>query len=118
MVASLYSHGDEKTGQIANSISFGEGDSFEVREISVTSWEFSEDEIVIDKSEKTRLIFKVESGHHGIMIRGLDLKSGNMKAGEHVTWDLENLEEGEYRFFCNVPCGQGHSSMRGKLVVR
>ena len=24
---------------------------------------------------------------------------------------------GEYVFFCTVPCGRGHSGMRGKLIV-
>jgi len=25
---------------------------------------------------------------------------------------------GEFNFFCNVYCGEGHSEMGGKLVVR
>lgn len=115
---SLYSHGGGENDRINNKVLFNEGDSFEIREVTVTNWDFSEMEIVLEKNVRTRLIFKVESGHHGIQVRGLDLKSGNMKIGDKVIWDLEDLDEGEYSFYCNVYCGQGHSSMRGKLVVR
>jgi cytochrome c oxidase subunit II len=114
----LYSHDGEETGHIANKIIFGDRDNFTIMEISVANWNFSEEEIILDKDTKTRLIFKIESGHHGISIPDLELKSGNMKKDELVSWDLADLSEGEYSFYCNVPCGQGHSTMRGKLVVK
>lgn len=116
-IANLYAHGGEKADSIDNQVIFASEEDFILKEIDVTNWDFSEKEIILNKDEKYRLVFKIESGHHGIGIRGLDLKSGNMRTGEQVTWDLQDLEEGEYRFFCNVPCGQGHSSMRGVLIV-
>ncbi|MBI4153814.1 cupredoxin domain-containing protein [Candidatus Woesearchaeota archaeon] len=53
---------------------------------------------------------------HGLTIReyGVDLE---LEPGEEQTAVFVADKKGTFEMFCSVPCGSGHSSMQGQLIV-
>lgn len=116
--ASIFAHDDMPGEKINNLIVFNESDNVLETIIYVSDWKFSENIIKLDTEKNNRLIFIIESGHHGIAIPDLELSSGNITKDQKVIWDFKSMEitPGEYDFFCNVQCGKGHKEMVGKLI--
>jgi cytochrome c oxidase subunit 2 len=63
--------------------------------------------------DKVRLKLSNKSGIHGVHIDDLQVVLDN----DHPETDLEFTEPGEYEIYCSIPCGQGHTTMKAKLVV-
>lgn len=118
----LHSHGDEKTTVKEEFVKpkkiFTEHDNFSVKIIEMDNWLFSEDIIELEKNMKYRLIFITVNGHHGVVFPDLKMQSDNIPLGETVSFDLEFNKVEEIDFYCNIPCGAGHSQMNGKIVVK
>ena len=89
-----------------------------VKEFDVTArqWEYTPSTITV--SEGDTVILNIESVDvtHGFVIAEFGV-SENLQPGKKVTVEFVADKAGEYTFFCNVPCGRGHGSMRGKLIV-
>ncbi len=89
-----------------------------VKEFSVVAkeWEFEPAVIEVNKGDKVILNLESVDVNHGITINELgvnvEIKAGEMKKIEFIA-----DKTGEFNFFCNVYCGDGHSDMVGKLVV-
>jgi len=81
------------------------------------SWGFTQDPVTINKGDNVHLVITSSSGTHGVMIPGLGVSSGAVSPGETQTVDFVASEAGTFDYFCNVPCGEGHRSMRGQLVI-
>ncbi|SFE46762.1 cytochrome c oxidase subunit 2 [Paenibacillus catalpae] len=77
--------------------------------IKASSWEFDQPEYHIKKGQTLKL--ELIDGVHGVEIEKTNLKLTQNKA-KTVT-----LDAGEYEITCNIPCGQGHSKMKAKLIV-
>ncbi|MBU9721219.1 MULTISPECIES: cytochrome C oxidase subunit II [Bacillaceae] len=79
-------------------------------EIQSFNWEFDQEVYTVSAGEVT-IGHTNQEGHHGIGIEGTDISingDGSQTA---------QLEPGEYRIYCNIPCGQGHADMVATLVV-
>lgn len=114
----LYGHGGGYSDIETRDINlFGNDPDIVLTEISMKNWNFSPRNIVLRKNQKNRLVFLIESGHHGVSIPGLKLQTGNLDHGEFVIWDIKDPAPGEYIFYCNIPCGEGHSQMQGKIRI-
>lgn len=90
-----------------------------VKEFSVTAkqYEFIPGEIAVNKGNRVILHIKSIDVTHGFAISDYDINE-MLNPGEEVTVDFVADKAGEFTFLCSVPCGKGHSSMQGKLIVK
>lgn len=79
-------------------------------------WEFDPSTITVNKGDKVVLHVKSIDVAHGISISQFGV-SEYLEPGKTVDIEFIADKTGEFTFFCNVYCGEGHSSMRGKLIV-
>lgn len=116
----LFSHGDKKDKGNAeeNRVIFDENDIFTEIIIEMTNWDFSIDNIELNKGSKYRIRFVTFEGHHGIYIPDLKFKTPDLKVNESSIIDINIETAGEYKFFCYTPCGKGHKDMVGKIIVK
>ena len=102
----------------------------EIREITVVAskngWEFDPDVIEVNRGDKVVLTLINEDDYdHGIAIDAFGIAQ-RMPARETITLDFVVTQEGEFPFYCSVPCGEGivegekrtHFDMLGKIQVR
>jgi len=91
------------------------GDVKEFR-IVARRFEFTPNTITVNKGDKVKLTLYNEDGTHGIAIRefGISLKPG---PGQEASAEFTADQAGQFTFFCNVFCGEGHKSMKGTLIV-
>jgi cytochrome c oxidase subunit 2 len=91
----------------------------EVKEFDIIAkqWSFEPSIIEVSKGDRVKLNLESVDVAHGIYIPqfkiGITFNPGEKK---EISFIAE--EEGEFNFFCNVPCGMGHGSMNGKLIVK
>lgn len=103
--------GDESDDNTTEVIT-GNGESSSSNEVNITAsdWDFDQDTYVVEAGETT-VNLSNEEGYHGISIDGTDLEI------EGDGSEIVDLEPGEYRIWCNIPCGEGHADMEATLVV-
>ncbi|MNZ57440.1 hypothetical protein D3C78_754180 [compost metagenome] len=80
--------------------------------ITASNWKFDQEEYKIKAGETVSIKLDSIEGMHSAKIQKTkyDIKKGNPVA---VKFD----KPGTYDIICNVPCGQGHTTMVSKLVV-
>ncbi len=99
----------------ANNEPFGD----KVKEFRVEAFQFGFDPAVIEvnKGDKVRIIAESRDVPHGFAIDeyGINLYLDGLRP-ETVEFIADKA--GTFTFYCNVPCGSGHRSMKGKLIVK
>ncbi len=85
--------------------------------ISVFNFGFNQEPVTIQKGDQVRLHITSTEGTHGIRIPDLGLSTTKLAPGEEQVLEFVANESGTFNYYCNVPCGAGHGSMRGQLVV-
>lgn len=101
-----------------------------VREITITSqkdkWNFNPEVIEADRGDKIILTVVNEDDYdHGIAIDAFGV-SQRMPANGTIKIEFVVTQEGDFPFYCSVPCGEGivdgkkrtHFDMVGKIHVR
>jgi len=85
-----------------------------IREIKITAkrFEYSPNEIILQKGEKVKLIIDNIDFIHGLHFEDLP-----GEPGDNYEYIFEANEIGEFEFHCNRFCGAGHSQMKGKIIV-
>ena len=94
----------------------GSSDESEVNndfKVTATNWAFDQDEYTVKAGEEVKITLVNEEGMHGLAIDGLDV---NIDGEGEATFTPE--EPGEYKIYCSIPCGQGHSDMMSTLIVQ
>jgi cytochrome c oxidase subunit II len=89
-----------------------------VIELTASNWEFtvtSADDIY--EGDTVQMIVTGEQGSHGLKFEDLDVAISSIKSGDVETVEFVAPEAGEYRFYCSIFCGSGHSHMDGVLTV-
>ncbi len=79
-------------------------------------WEFIPKEIRVKQGDEVKLNIEVESGSHGFAIPEFGVNA-KLNEGSEATVTFVADKKGEFKFFCNVPCGDGHAGMNGVLIV-
>lgn len=89
-----------------------------VRVIPVTSenWKFTPNMITVKNGETVQLQVTGISGVHGFAVPDLGINVP-VAPGQTVTIDLPTDSVGPHAFFCSIPCGPGHSDMKGQIVI-
>lgn len=90
-----------------------------VKEINVVAKQFSfnPDPIIVNKGDKVKLILTSEDVEHGFAIVEYGINKRFSKENPVIV-EFTADKTGEFRIFCSVFCGSGHSSMKGKLIVQ
>ena len=74
---------------------------------------FSEEVFTAKVGDKVIMKLENKGGIHGVKIDALNVSLSN----EAPETELEFTEPGEYEIYCSIPCGQGHQTMKAKLVI-
>ncbi|MNH79338.1 Alternative cytochrome c oxidase subunit 2 [compost metagenome] len=102
-------------GTQANNNSAGESNVTPKAElvIKATNYQFDQQVYHLKKDVPVKIVFKNESGNHGVIIPKLNLQLDS----EHESAVVTPTEAGEFDISCSVMCGTGHSQMIAKIVV-
>ena len=93
-------------------------EDYNVVEISMVAkkWEFIPSEIKVKKGDNVKLTITSEDVTHGISLKEFDVDV-KFNPGETKTVEFVANTLGTHTFSCNVFCGEGHGSMKGKIIV-
>ncbi len=96
----------------------GPADDSKIKEFDMTArqWSFEPATITVNEGDTVRLNIKSEDVTHGFAISEFDVNE-KILPGKTTTIEFVADKKGEFVFFCSVPCGKGHSGMKGKLIV-
>ncbi len=91
---------------------------FNVKEFKMTAkkWEFIPDTITVNEGDTVKLEIESIDVTHGFGLSAFGINE-NLNAGETVNIEFVADKKGEFKFFCSVFCGSGHSQMDGKIIV-
>lgn len=79
-------------------------------QIDAKWFDFNPNEITLKQGEEVNLVINNLDVDHGIQIPELGLMGDNI-----ITFTAD--KKGEFVFYCNNFCGEGHSDMIGKIIV-
>ena len=90
-----------------------------VRVIQMRAFQFNFDPnpVVVNEGEQVKLVVTSTDVTHGFSISefGVNVK---LFPGRPSIIDFTADKSGTFIFYCSVPCGSGHTSMRGRLIVK
>lgn len=91
----------------------------ETKEFNIEAFQFSFEPSVVEVNlgDKVKITATSRDVPHGLTIDefGVNLYLDGLRS---KTAEFIADKRGEFKFYCSVPCGKGHSSMRGKFIVR
>ena len=106
------------TDGVSDSAQTSSSVSGNVREIYVKAfrWGYDPSTIVVKKGERVRIIAESLDVPHGFAIDeyGISLYLDGVRK---QTVEFVADKTGTFTIYCNVPCGSGHPTMRGRLIV-
>jgi len=85
--------------------------------IKARKFEFEPSVIEVNKGDTVTITAETMDVSHGLKIRDFNVDLKLNTPGEVKTATFVADKAGEFDFFCSVPCGTGHSSMKGTLIV-
>lgn len=83
--------------------------------MGVRQWEWAPAKITANYGEKVILIMHNADVTHSISIPDLDVKQDIPDDGAVVQFMA--TKRGIFTFFCDTPCGKGHSQMKGEITI-
>lgn len=93
--------------------------SGELKEFRVEAFQFGFDPEVIEvnQGDRVRIIALSRDVPHGLSIPEFDVNL-YLNGLQEQTAEFVADKKGTFSFSCSVPCGSGHGSMNGQLIVR
>ncbi len=91
----------------------------EVKEFRVEAFRFGFEpsRIEVDRGDTVRITAVSTDVTHGLAISGYGVKL-RLEPGVEQVAEFVADTPGEFTFYCSVPCGSGHSTMRGTFIVK
>lgn len=85
--------------------------------VEASRFKFEPNTIAVTQGDKVKIRAKSIDVPHGFAIDeyGINLY---LTPGEEKTTTFVANKAGTFTFYCNLPCGVGHSAMKGKLIVQ
>lgn len=113
------STGSQVTGDVPGSTDNEPAPSTDVKIIRIEAYNFgfTVDGPQINKGDKVKVIVTSKDGTHGVAIPGLNINLAPVAPGEEKSAEFTADQAGSFDYFCNVPCGSGHRSMKGTITV-
>jgi len=89
-----------------------------VREIEITAkqFEFIPNLIKVKLGENIRLKITSADVTHGFSLPQFGINEV-LPPNKTITVEFKANKRGSFSFFCSIPCGSGHSTMRGTFIV-
>ncbi len=89
-----------------------------LRIINMTArkWEFDPEVVRVNQGDTVRLIIESTDVTHGIFIKAFNVNEV-LSPGKATTIEFTASSKGTFPLVCSVPCGSGHGSMTGSLIV-
>ncbi|MBI2671197.1 cupredoxin domain-containing protein [Candidatus Woesearchaeota archaeon] len=84
--------------------------------IEAKRWQYTPDTITVNEGDSVILKMHSIDVTHGFGLAGYNINKV-INPGETVTVEFVADQKGTFNFVCTVPCGEGHSNMKGKVVV-
>jgi cytochrome c oxidase subunit 2 len=81
--------------------------------IIATNYSFDQKEYHLKKGVPVKIIFKNESGNHGILVPEMKLRLDAKDSSKVILPE----EAGTFEVTCAIMCGSGHSEMSAKIIV-
>lgn len=88
-----------------------------VIEVTVQNWKFGPKEIRVKKGERVRIHLRGLSGAHGFSVPQLGIDVPIAEGGS-ADIELPTDAAGTFTFLCSIPCGPGHPTMRGTIIIQ
>src|SRR6185295_15264566 len=90
-----------------------------VKEFTVTAkdWEFAPAVITVNKGDTVRLKATSLDKTHGLAIPDFNVNA-RLEPGKTQTVEFVADKAGTFSYVCSVFCGEGHSRMKGTLIVK
>jgi len=90
----------------------------ESKEFNVVAknWEFIPGTIEVNQGDRVILHLESIDTFHGIALPDFNVNA-QLPPGEIIDIEFIADKQGTFNFFCSVPCGSGHKSMGGQLIV-
>jgi len=85
-------------------------------DIVAKKWDFNPSTIRVKEGDIVKLNVESIDVSHGLAIFEFGINE-RLNPGKTVSIEFTADKAGEYVFLCTVPCGKGHGSMRGTLIV-
>ena len=87
-------------------------------QITASKYEFTPKEIEVEQGETVVLELRSADVEHGLEIKELKVSVVIPKTGETVRTEFIAEKSGTFSFKCSEYCGNGHSRMKGRLIVK
>lgn len=97
-----------------NTVSSGKTVTFSV---TASNFQFDPTEIIVKQGDNVVINVTGKDATHSLVIRDYNINEV-VNPGETKQLKFVADKTGTFTFFCSVPCGEGHSDMRGKLIVQ
>ncbi len=90
----------------------------DVHEFNITAfqWGFEPSIIEVHKDAVVILSLRSRDVTHGFALPEFEIL-GRIEPGKTTTLLFIADREGEFTYYCSIPCGSGHSQMKGKFIV-
>ena len=88
-----------------------------VIEISSKQWEFEPNQIIVQQGQTVVIRLVSTDVPHGFAIDEYNIYTF-VPPGQTVDISFIAKDQGVFEIFCNIFCGEGHSTHRGQLIVR
>lgn len=85
--------------------------------IIAKQWSFEPAEIIVNQGDKVKLNLTSVDVPHSLAINEFGINQF-IKPGETAVVEFTADKLGEFTFYCNVFCGQGHQEQTGRLIVQ
>lgn len=85
--------------------------------IIARNWSFSPSSITVNEGDTVRITITSVDKTHGFAISEFGVNE-SIEAGQTKTIEFVASKKGTFKFFCSVPCGDGHVTMTGILIVQ
>jgi cytochrome c oxidase subunit 2 len=91
----------------------------EVKSFTMTAkqWEFVPSTITVNEGDTVQLIITSIDVAHGFVLSEFGVDAV-LEKDKTVRVEFVADKKGTFNFFCDVFCGEGHSTMKGSLVVK
>lgn len=86
-------------------------------EMTAFNWGFDPATITVNKGDIVKLTITSIDVTHGFSLRDFKV-SKRLEPGKTVNVEFVADKTGRFSYSCNVPCGRGHRSMSGSLIVK
>lgn len=102
-----------QSGEIKDS-----GEETPIKEFTITAkqWNFEPSVITVNKGDRVKITITSADVAHGFAISDYGVNK-RIDAGKTEVVEFTADKTGTFTYRCSVPCGSGHSTMGGTLIV-